>query len=180
MLMGSAFSGSNNGVGDVNTPPGPAQINRAVPGATQLTWDPTKQTFVMAPISSSYPAGCWDIPSASYKPWTSMCNNQVLYTIDGKLPDVGISAEPSNYPLPPNNKFPPPDPAQIGVNPGGTTNQTLLTTGGTPLTSSTQTTMVAPSSDIMFGSFDATQFVSQYWMWLAGGAAALAFLVLKK
>lgn len=167
--MGSAFSGSNNGVGDVDTLPGPPQINRAVPGATQLTWDSAQQKFIMAPVTSSIATGCWDIPSASYKPWAAGCNNQVLYTSDGVLPAVGVSVGPPQVNL------------QIPTNSGPTYVTPLTTTGGVPASSPvTQSIASTPSGDIMFGSFDATAFVTTNWMWLAGGAAVLAFLAMKK
>lgn len=37
-------------------------------------------------------------------------------------------------------------------------------------------TLVNANGDIVIGTFDATQFVETYWMWLAGGVAAILLL----
>jgi hypothetical protein len=127
--------------------------------ASQLVWDSTQQKFVMAP--SGIATGCWDQGSQSFLPYTASCNSQVLYTNNGVLPGAGVqpgaAANPLTVPL-------------TALAP------TLNVTGGTPVSSGTQTVMTTPSGDIVLGTFDATQFVSQYWPWLAGGVAAIAVL----
>lgn len=72
------------------------------------------------------------------------------------------------------------NPAPLGQSRTTTTTppvSALPTTATNPVTGTTfaQPTPTA-SSDLMLGTFDVTSFLGTYWMWLAGGAAALLVL----